>query len=480
MLTKDWRPPTPSTQFAPLYLLVILVGIGFVSLIVLMPKGNVQLFLMLLLLFPALILALTESKYLLPYVMGLWVCTSEIRRISDWTSGKYESINLLSLVPIIATSCLCIVHMQRSMYLSKPLKKGIACLLVALGYGSFIGILLNGMASLFELANYAVPVLILFYTATRPPDTQERDFWIKSISTIAIIVAAYGWIQFLYLPEWDVFWMKHVEMGAIGTPVPLKVRVFATMNSPGVAAYFLVAVLGAMLVEKRWRSLGWAGVLVVASGLAITLVRASWFMLIVWLLTYVITGTGTQRWKQALKIFFPSLILIFIIPYLPGGSAVVARTQTLTRLSKDGSLYARSAVSTGFMGRLLVSPFGRGIGSTGTATKLSNSGKLDTETGVIDNGYISLIFTFGLWGAALLFFSFWHMRNALNSAAKNYPPLVDYARLGRAMLMSTLVGLFFGNGLPGLGSMLLWFFVGITVAHPQPDKNNLSVLRKTL
>lgn len=104
---------------------------------------------------------------------------------------------------------------------------------VALGYGALIGLAKNGMGSVYDLANYIVPLLLLPYFAVTKFKPKDIDRLLTAFANIAVLVAIYGIVQYLTVPPWDVFWMKHADMMSIGNPYPLEIRVFSTLNSPG-------------------------------------------------------------------------------------------------------------------------------------------------------------------------------------------------------------------------------------------------------
>ncbi|MEM5591073.1 hypothetical protein AAHH67_03935 [Niallia circulans] len=101
------------------------------------------------------------------------------------------------------------------------------------------------------MANYVIPFLLFIYSASLSKhEMKYRDIWISSLSTIAVFLSIYGWIQYFYLPEWDKLWMENVEMNSIGIAEPMNFRIFSTVNSPGPFALFLSIAIVPMIVEK--------------------------------------------------------------------------------------------------------------------------------------------------------------------------------------------------------------------------------------
>jgi hypothetical protein len=256
----------------------------------------------------------------------------------------------------------------------------------------------NGLALLFDAANYILPVLLVLYASTRPAKDSERDLWGRSLVWIAIGAAVYGWVQFIVMPGWDAFWMNNEHLRSIGKPVALEVRVYSTLNSPGPAGQFFAAGLAAMLVNKRWRGpLGWLGVALVASVLALTLVRTSWLTIASFVVVYAILTGGPSLKQLTISIGALIAVLYFMLPYLPGGDQIEDRVATMSNLNTDYSYNDRAQFTQEALNEYLSNPLGTGLGSTGIGTRLDNGGRMG-EDGVFDNGFLALLLTFGTPG----------------------------------------------------------------------------------
>ena len=198
--------------------------------------------------------------------------------------------------------------------------------------------------------------------------------------------------------------MKGADMGSIGRPEPLEVRVFSTFASPGPAGMFLALALLPMMLDRRWRApLGWLGVLVAASGLLLTSVRTSWLMLLVAVLAFAALGEGRQRTRALLGVVIVVAAAVFIAPFLPGGEVLANRISTLTSVGGDQSFHERLAFSQHILAEVLNHPQGFGLGSSGIAMKAA--GTASGSDVMFDNGFLNLLYTFGVPGAAMLLFA---------------------------------------------------------------------------
>ncbi|WP_083180074.1 O-antigen ligase family protein [Paenibacillus yonginensis] len=425
------------------------------------PALSQQGLLLLLLLFPAFLLALNGSKYLVTYTLFVWAIGPEIRRISDWLGGEYTSVSVLSLAPLLASSMTMIPVLRGIHRMEKSGRKVLLYFGAALLYGSVIGLARNGTSFVYDLANYAIPMLLLPFFAIRRFSSAEADNILSGYANIAVLVSVYGIVQYLVVPPWDAFWMTHVEMNSIGLPEPLEVRVFSTLNSPGPAAGFLACALVPMVLEKRWRgSLGWIGVLLVAFCLLTTLVRSSWLMIIVMLLVYIASSPSRRKWRTLLQLAVVALVLTWALPKLPGAEGLTARMQTLGSIEEDHSYNERLDLLNTMLPTVLHNPAGQGIGSVGTGTKLGNDGELG-EYGIMDNGFLALLLTFGIAGGLCFFGALGLVGRSVIVSVLRKGTMQLYARLALAVWAGAVASLFSDNGFPGLRGYLIWMLIGI-------------------
>ncbi|QNV55983.1 hypothetical protein GMA19_01136 [Paenibacillus polymyxa E681] len=436
------------------------LAIGFVS-AKMNPTMSQQGAILLALVFPAFLLAILQSRLLIPYTLAVWAVGPEIRRIADWLEGTYHSVSLLSVAPLLVSSMLIIPVLRGIHQAEKPLTRIVVFFGIELAYGSVVGLFKNGIVFAYDLANYVVPLILLPYLAIKPMKAKELDRLLYSYANIAVLVAIYGIIQYLTVPPWDAFWMNHVEMNSIGVPEPLQIRVFSSMNSPGPCAIFLAMALVPMLMEKRWRgTLGWIGILLTVVCLLITLVRSAWLIAFVMLLAYILSSSSKGKWKTLFQLAIVGLLLYIIVPKLPGAEGLVARMQTLTDIQQDHSYNERLDLLHTMLPAIVGNPVGQGIGSVGIGTKLDNGGDLG-ELGIMDNGYIAIFLTFGIFGAFFFFGGLFVIIKRLLARIAARDASQPYIRLALATWAGAVASLISDNGFPGMRGYLIWMMIGI-------------------
>lgn len=440
--------------------LLMALAIGAVS-ARLSPAMGQQGLILLVLLFPAFLFALGGSRHLVTYSLLVWAIGPEIRRISDWLGGEYTSVSVLSLAPLLASSMTIIPVLRGIARTEKSYKRILMYFALALLYGSVIGLARNGTSFVYDLANYGVPLLLIPFFAVSRFSQRDTDKILSGYANIAVLVAVYGIVQYLTVPPWDAFWMNHVEMNSIGFPEPLEIRVFSTLNSPGPAAGFLALALTPMVLEKKWRgSFSWAGVAVVAFCLLTTLVRSAWLMTLVMLLVYIVTSPSRRKWRTLLQLAAIALVLLWALPKLPGAEGLSARMQTLGSIEEDHSYNERLNLLDTMLPAVLHNPMGEGIGSVGTGTKLGNDGELG-EFGVMDNGFVALLLTFGLLGGLCFFGGLCVLGKKIIFRSLGKGPLQLYARLALAVWAGAIASLVSDNGFPGLRGYLFFMLIGM-------------------
>jgi hypothetical protein len=326
-------------------------------------------------------------------------------------------------------------------------------------YGFGVGVLKVGMfAAAFDLINWIVPVVVAFHLVVHWRDyPRYRRLTQRTFSWGVLVLGVYGLWQYFALPVWDQVWMLNAPMGSIGIPEPLGVRVFSTLNSPGPFAVVMMAGLLVLLSGgglQRW----FAAVPGYASFL-LSLVRSAWGAWLVGLFFLAAhRGRSRPRWLAALAV--TGLVVWPLLSFGPIADAVDARLQTISTLQQDTSFAARLKFYSEFAPQAFTNLVGAGLGSTGSATKLTMGGELG-QYGDFDSGIMAIPFVLG-WPGGLLYAGglIWFSSSALRGVKQ--PDL--FAAASRGIAAAVLVQLVFGNMATGVSGMVLWYFLGLAMA----------------
>lgn len=470
-MNRDSFQPSSSNASRSIIPLLLLVHIIFAFFIYFsaVPGGSSSLITFIMICVVAVVLAFTDSRYLIQYLLYIWVTAPGVRRMVDYLQENFQAVSPLVVASLAASLTTLIPILRHRIKLETRIIKALGLIALAILYASILGLFRNGIPAVYDMANFGIPILLLVYMSLQKLDTDSRDSHIRSFVTMTVIVAAYGWVQFLFVPAWDAYWVHHTHMDSIGVALPLMLRVFSTLNAPSSAASLFGAALIPMLSVPKWRGIfGWFGVALVAGALAFTLVRAAWITLIVGIVTFILAGTGKQRWASVFRLSIVVVIAALLFPFIPGLKTISNRAETLANLSQDQSFQVRTNGSfLGFL-QFLKKPLGQGLGSQGESGKLSSD---EVDTSVVnfnDNGFVVVLNTFGLLGAVALFSGLWLLFKSLRHANIRHPKYHEYTKLGLAVFFYSISSLPFGNSLQGIPAVFLFYFVGLALA-PTPE-----------
>lgn len=427
----------------------------------------IQLIVLLLFTLPAFLLATAKGIGILVYTSLIWVTAPEIRRLADWYIGYYSPVSLISLLPLLVTGMLVIRLIQRGIPENKSIRSILLAFFIPFSYASALGLLLNRSAGLYSMLTAMAPLMILAYLITYPPSQEDKERFMRMYATVAVLVSIYGWIQYFYLPPWDLQWMQGARMVSLGKPEPMQFRVFSTLNSTGPLAVYLVSALIPMIVNRRWRGpFGLLGVLLVLSCLSTTLVRSAWITLIAGVLAYLLLSRGASRLKVMLTLSVITGAALLILPLMPHSEKLTDRVGTLGSLHEDNSFNARIRLALYAIPEILKQPLGMGYGSIGQSSSKLGNGSGFAGLGSVDNGYLGTFATYGLIGGLFFFRALWLYFRKIRQLRD---PRGIYVPLALSTIFQLLVGFLFGGGLEGYSAVLFWIFTGFAFAKSEED-----------
>ena len=174
-------------------------------------------------------------------VMSAWIFLPEVRRIVDSRVG-FNSVSIISALPLLAVLPL-VIPLLYTRRLVK-LDRGTALL----GWTWFGGFTFSLAVSLvqqnvfggaYAYALFCLPAIFGFWLATSElTGTQTYDRIATFMLWCGTVVAIYGVLQFVALPQWDADWMNAAKIVSIGIAKPFMFRPFSTLNSPALFADF--------------------------------------------------------------------------------------------------------------------------------------------------------------------------------------------------------------------------------------------------
>lgn len=390
------------------------------------------------------------------FTWWLWFLTPLLSRVIDYRSG-WDSSRLILVTPFLVTLITTITLVK---YLPKSCRQGrlpFLMVIAAIGYGTMIGLINNQpVAVARSFLDWFPPIPFAFHLWVNWRKYPQYRKVIQSTFLWGVLITgAYGIFQYLIAPEWDRFWLTQSGMGSLGYPEPLGIRVWSTMNSPGPFAIMIQA--GLLLLFTHKSPLRFPAAVFGALSILLSLLRSAWGGFVLAMLLFL----PSLKSKIQLRIISTVLILgLCIMPLVtiePFASQIADRFQTFTNIEQDSSFKARQSNYDKNLQVALSQFQGTGLGHTWS---LKDEGGFKVT--VIDSGILELFSTFG-WIGALFYLAglILTVRDLFVSSQYNLDPFI---RALRALILSYCAMTITNNTLISLGGMILWAFIGITLA----------------
>ncbi|MBC5798678.1 MAG: O-antigen ligase family protein [Candidatus Eremiobacteraeota bacterium] len=351
---------------------------------------------------PAISGAARREKVYIWIIVAAWAFVPEVRRVADWIAGT-GSFQVINLIPLILMLPLFWQALKRRRY-GGHMNFVLGAWAISFGYALFVALSSGNLfPAFYDLALFCIPTLAGLWVINASLRRHELFEVLTTASlTIATIVSLYGLYQYARPTPWDVAWVHNSDLTSIGVAAPFQLRIFATLNSPGTLAAFLVfAILTPLhrVTTRRWLMLP---LLLCTFALGFSLVRTSYLAVALGTIVYCVFCTQRRQLIGVGSVFAVIVLLVGIgLPFIYGSESgatnlLTSRLSTLGDVQNDPSAIARANETKNAFNQAIEEPLGQGLGTVGTSTKLSTSGR----STVLDNGYLSRWLELGSVGFA--------------------------------------------------------------------------------
>jgi hypothetical protein len=393
-------------------------------------------------------------RYPLLYVgftWWVWFISAFLRRVIEMKSGWSEP-SIILLAPFLTTS-LSILTLARQLP-TAIYGSGLPFVLcfVSVLYSGLIGFASFPAPSVIvALLNWLPPIAFgfhLFANWRQFPAyrqlTQRVFFW------GVLVMGLYGVVQFLIAPAWDRAWLQTLSTQAFGTPNPLGIRVFSTMQSPQPFAGVMMA--GLLLLFSTQTPLKLPAAAAGYLSFLLSLARSAWLS---WFVGIVVFLPSLKPKLQMRLIVTLVAMMIFIVPLVtiePFSKVISSRIQSLSAGGNDISVAQRQEGYNALLSEAATEVTGRGLGFVLDSSALGSN----------DSGILTMLLTLGwvgtlpyLGGLLLLIISL------LSTKEAAFDPFVSAAR---AIAIGTFSQISLNNVMLSVFGMVLWAFIGLSVA----------------
>lgn len=402
------------------------------------------------------------------FTLWLWFLTPWLRRLVDFRSG-WDERGVILVAPFLVTLITFITFLQ---YLPRSYRQGGLPFILAFAgvfYGFLIGLVNNSPLSVARaFLDWLTPVLFGFHLFVNWRNYPKfRQNIQRTFLWGVLVTGVYGVVQYLVAPEWDRLWIIQTELTTNGTPEPLGIRVFSTMNSPAPFAVVMMAGL-LLLLNNGHLALRIPASVAGYAAFLLSSVRSAWGGWFVGLLTLFASLKTRLQMRLIITIIVMVTCVLPLATIEPFSEVISSRFETFSNLEEDVSFNARLRNYDRNLNTALSSSLGYGIGTSYFLNK-----KDALQVVGFDSGILDAFFTLGwlgaipyLGGLILLVFELFQGSECRFDS---------FASAARAIVVGTFAQLALGSVMLGISGMVLWGFLGISMAAHKYYQHQRSV-----
>jgi hypothetical protein len=385
------------------------------------------------------------------FTWWVWMLSPFVRRLIDWQSGPVDPSPAL-LAPVLV-SFVAGVGLLR--YGLQSVREGGGSFIFAVAgviYGLGVGLLRNNFD--YKLAQplliWLAPIFIGFHFFIHWREYPHfRRVLQRTFVWGALVLGAYGVVQFLATPAWDIAWLDNIQFLSFGSPNPLEIRVFSTLNAPGPFAVVMMAALLLLFSARGWLRFPAAVVGYLSFLLCIT--RSAWMGWAIGLSLLLLHMNLRARLRVLVVIAVLATAVVPLALLPPFAEVVLPRFESLTTPKQDVSVDARLAGYGRYLHDALMDPLGKGIGVMEREYKI---GPDDEGIGGHDSAILELLLSLGFPGTACYGLG---LALLLGGLRPRYKPSADgFYNVTRAIRLAMFVQLLSGSVMLGVMGVVLW------------------------
>jgi hypothetical protein len=391
------------------------------------------------------------------FAWWIWFLSPLIRRLADYRSGFTDPSPIL-LAPYLVSLVTIIAVLQYPPSFKRPPSIIFLIAFLSVFYGYAMGLLKDGSILTtvsVKLLDWLVPISFSYYLyVSWRQYPLHRNIIQKTFSWAVLISGVYGIYQYMVAPEWDCAWLINTELMSMGAPKPQEIRVWSIMHGSGVFAVTMMS--GLLLLMNGRGPLYLPTVAVGYLSFLLSAVRAAWVGWIIGIFSLIVSFKSSSRTRLIIIMCVTFLCVMPLATIEPFSSVINERVATFSDLKNDGSGAGRIEIYQQSFNDAALNPVGAGIGNTHS----------------FDSGILMIGATLGWVGGipylGTLLLLIWQVMKTQSAVTDSFAKAAESIALG----MLTQLG--FGPNSLGLPGMLLWGFIGVSLAAKQYHINTKS------
>jgi len=379
------------------------------------------------------------------FVWWLWLLSPLVRRFADYFGAGFNEPSIILVAPYLATF-VCVLTLWDN--LPKINRFGgvpFVFSLLSVIYAFLISLIYRTPeVAVISFLFWFTPIILgchLLIDWNNYPqyrqNTQRVFVW------AVLLLGIYSVIQYLFLPDWDRFWMVNVDMNSIGNPEPMSFRPWSTLNSGEPFAAWMGAAL--LLVLNTSGVVEFPAMIFGFLSFLLAMIRSGWLG---WLAGAMFLW-GNSRPKLQIRLIFMALIMVgALIPILimsDFADPIFERFDSFSNLEGDYSANERERIYEENFDLALHSYLGRGLGGKS-----------------LDSTILTLFLDFGWFGT--IFYIGGLILSCISLFFEKYHRFDSFIPVSRAIVVSVLIRMPLNNILEGISGLVLWSFIGLGIA----------------
>jgi hypothetical protein len=406
--------------------------------------------------FPALALIVglylftKHSVLYVGFAWWMWFLAPLIRRLADYRSGFTDPSPIL-LAPYLVSLLTIITVLRVPPSFKRPPSIIFLLAFLSVFYGYVMGLLKEGSILTtvsVKFLDWLVPIAFSYYLyVSWRQYPLYRNIIQKTFSWAVLISGVYGIYQYMVAPEWDCAWLINTELTSMGAPKPQEIRVWSIMHGSGVFAVTMMS--GLLLLMNGRGPLYLPTVAVGYLSFLLSAVRAAWVGWIIGVFSLIVSFKSSSRIRLITIMCVISLCVVPLATIEPFSLVIKERVATFADLKNDGSGAGRLEIYQQSFNDAVLNPIGAGIGNTHS----------------FDSGILMIGATLGWVGGIPYLGSLLLLVFQVNKTSSGVND--SFAKASESIALGMLTQLGFGPNSLGLPGMLLWGFLGISLAAKQ-------------